>query len=72
MTETTSIKFAALVGIDWADRKHDICLQVADTGEREFSVLEHGPEAIGEWANALRVRFSNQPVAVCLERVRGP
>jgi len=71
MTETTSIKFAALVGIDWADRKHDICLQVADTGEREFSVLEHGPEAIDEWANALRVRFSNQPVAVCLEQRKG-
>ena len=50
MIENTAIEFAALVGIDWADRKHDICLQVADTGEREFSVLEHGPEAIDEWA----------------------
>lgn len=71
MIETTSIEFAALVGIDWADRKHDICLQVAATGEREFSVLMHGPEAIDEWANALRVRFSNQPVAVCLEQRKG-
>ena len=71
MTETTSIKFAALVGIDWADRKHDICLHVTETGEREFSVLEHGPEAIDDWANALRIRFSNRPVAVCLEQRKG-
>jgi transposase len=71
MIENSAIAFAALVGIDWADRKHDICLHVADTGEREFSVLEHGPEAIDEWANALRVRFSNQPVAVCLEQRKG-
>jgi hypothetical protein len=31
--------FAAAVGLDWADRKHDICLQVAGSNEREFSVL---------------------------------
>jgi len=45
MTEKTSSAFAAWVGIDWSDRKHDICLQVAETGEREFLVLEHRPEA---------------------------
>jgi hypothetical protein len=64
--------FAAAVGIDWADRKHDICLQAADSREREFCVLEHKPEAIDDWANALRRRFDNQPVAVCLEQRRGP
>ena len=48
MTEKKKVEYAALVGIDWADRKHDICLQVAETGERELLVLEHGPEAIDE------------------------
>ena len=71
MTEKKKVEYAALVGIDWADRKHDICLQVAETGERELLVLEHGPEAIDEWANALRVRFANRPIAVCLEQRKG-
>jgi hypothetical protein len=34
-------------------------------------VLEHRPEAIDEWANALRERFANQPIAVCLEQRKG-
>jgi transposase len=63
--------YAALVGIDWADRKHDICLQASDAEQREFLVLEHRPEAIDEWANALRVRFGGRPVAVCLEQRKG-
>jgi transposase len=70
MSEKTT-QFAALVGIDWADRKHDICLQVPGEAKREFRVLEHRPEAIDEWANELRVRFDNRPVAVCLEQRKG-
>jgi transposase len=72
MAKTETVEFAAYVGIDWADRKHDICLQVADCTEREYLVLEHRPEAIEEWANALRSRFDNRPVAVCLEQRKGP
>lgn len=65
-------EFAALVGIDWADRKHDICLMPLPGGAREFSVLEHSPEAIDDWANGLRVRFGNRPVAVAVEQRKGP
>jgi transposase len=72
MTESETNGFAAFVGIDWADRKHDICLQPGLEGQREFLVLEHRPEAIDDWANALRVRFGNRPVAVCLEQRKGP
>ena len=46
-------EFAAFVGIDWADRKHDICLQVANTERREFDVLVHRPDAIDQWACSL-------------------
>lgn len=46
-------------------------MQVAATGEREFLVLEHSPEAIDESANALRLRFANQPIGVCLEQHNG-
>ena len=68
----SKVEFAAIVGIDWADRKHDICLQPMPGGQREFAVLEQRPEAIDEWANALRVRFGNRPVAVCIELRKGP
>jgi transposase len=73
MTNTV-FDFAVLVGIDWADCKHDVCLLPADSGPetREFRVLEHRPEAIDEWANSLRARFPGRSVAVCLEQRKGP
>ena len=56
--------FAAFVGIDWSDKKHDCCLMVADTGNKEFSTLAHSPEAIDEWATGLLARFPGQKIAV--------
>jgi transposase len=64
--------FAAFVGLDWADAKHDICRQAAGTERREFLVLEHRPEALDAWVQTLRTRFNGQPVAVCLELHKGP
>lgn len=64
--------YAALIGIDWSDKKHDLCLIDPQTGRREAAILRHAPEAIGEWAAALRARFEGRPVAVCLEQARGP
>jgi transposase len=72
MTQTSHDTFAAFVGIDWADAKHDICLQAAGTAKRERFQLEHTPEAIDAWVTTLRTRFSGQPVAVCLELTKGP
>ena len=72
MTDKTMSDFAALVGIDWADRKHDICLQAGSDGKRELLESEHRPEAIEDRLNGLRVRFENRPVAVCLEQRKGP
>jgi transposase len=64
--------FAAFVGLDWADAKHDICLQVAGSTRREFLRLDHRPEVIDAWVCALRTRFNGQPIAVCLELSKGP
>jgi Transposase len=72
MTQTSHDTFAAFVGIDWADAKHDICLQAAGTATRECFQLDHTPEAIDVWLTTLRTRFSGQPVAICLELTRGP
>src|SRR6266852_9260279 len=65
-------EFAAFVGIDWADAKHDICMQVANAEAREVSVLAHRAEAIEAWASSLRRRFAGRPVAVSLELAKGP
>jgi hypothetical protein len=46
--------FAALIGIDWADRKHDLCLQVPGADAREYTVLPHSTAAIDTWATALQ------------------
>src|SRR6266852_2924542 len=72
MTPVSHGEFAAFVGIDWADAKHDVCLQAAGSAKREGLTLEHTPEAIEAWVSTLRTRFSGQPVAVCLELTKGP
>ncbi|WNZ23611.1 hypothetical protein HJG54_12620 [Leptolyngbya sp. NK1-12] len=38
--------FAALIGVDWSDKKHDIALQAADSTAVELSVVAHTPETI--------------------------
>lgn len=65
------LDFAAFVGLDWADRKHDVALAAAGDPRPEQSVLKHTPEAIDEWACELRQRFDGRPVAVCFEQTRG-
>src|ERR671933_923640 len=72
MTPTSHNTFAAFVGLDWADAKHDGCLQTAGSVKREYFQLEHTPEAIDAWVTTLRTRFNGQPVAVCLELTKGP
>jgi transposase len=65
-------EFAAFIGIDWADRKHDVCLQVPGAAKPEASVLEHRPRVIDAWARQLRERFGGRPIAVCVELAQGP
>jgi Transposase len=72
MTSLPTDEFAAVVGLDWAAAKHDVCLQAADSETREFSVLAHTPEPIDAWVSTLRTRFKGQPIAICLELNKGP
>lgn len=65
-------QYAALIGIDWSDQKHDLCLIETATGKREASILPHSPQKIDEWATTMRARFQGRAVAVCLEQSRGP
>lgn len=63
---------AAYIGIDWADRKHDICLFDVQKKTHESYIIEHKPEKIEEWVEGLRKRFSGQRIAICTEQKRGP
>ncbi len=64
--------FAAFIGLDWSDQKHDLCLVDTATGAQELSVIKQTPESLAEWALALRTRFRGERIAVCLEQSRGP
>lgn len=71
MTSTAIAPYTAYIGIDWADRKHDFCLQAAGNNLLELGVLEHTPEAIEQWVHTLHIRFGG-PIAICLETAKGP
>ena len=58
--------FTAYVGLDWADTKHDICLQEAGSEQREFACVAHQVECIDEWAKSLQQRFGG-PIAIALD-----
>src|SRR5215510_7950821 len=72
MTDVTMQEFAAFIGLDWADAKHDVCLQVAGSDKREGKTLDHRPEVIEAWVTDLRQRFEGQPIAIALELNKGP
>jgi transposase len=71
MNTLNTTSFTAFIGIDWADAKHDICIQSAEGDEREFDVIPHQVERIDEWAHAMRRRFGS-PIAVAVELSKGP
>lgn len=63
--------FTAFVGIDWADAKHDVCIQAAGDENREFARISHKVDEIETWAQSLYRRFGG-PIAVALELSKGP
>ncbi len=63
--------YTAYIGIDWADTKHDVCLQAADSKQREFTSIPHQVDGIEQWAQSLRKRFGG-PIAIALELSKGP
>ena len=64
--------FAALIGIDWADTKHDICEHPNHTEKYQYCVIKSKPEALHDWAMSLKKRYPNQQIAVACELKKGP
>ncbi|NCC94209.1 MAG: IS110 family transposase [Opitutae bacterium] len=64
-------EYAALIGLDWAAEKHDVCVWDAATGEVRQRVVDHTPEALAEWLGDLQAQYPGQRLALCLEQSRG-
>jgi len=72
MKEPAINDFSALIGIDWADKKHDICEMPAATNDYQFSVISSKPQALHDWALSLKQRYPGKPVAIACELKKGP
>jgi transposase len=66
-----NIEIAAFVGLDWADQKHVVTLQEANSDQRQRFTLDQTPEALQSWIQLLRNRFAGRPVAIAVEQKRG-
>ena len=65
-----AVIYAAWIGLDWSDKKHDWSLCTA-AGKKRHGQMKATPEAIELWAADLAREFSGRPVAVALEQTRG-
>jgi len=64
--------FTVLVGIDWADKKHDVCEHVIGTSKYHYSVILSKPESLHEWVMSLKKRYPGRTIAVACELTKGP
>ncbi len=67
----TEVKYAVYVGLDWADKKHDVCIQSNGQTQREFFVIEHSPESIDRWVKSLHKKYKGK-IAIAVELNKGP
>lgn len=63
--------YSLWIGLDWADRKHDVCAFDPISGNRAFEVISHSPEAIDDWLLALHEKYKGR-IAIALELTKGP
>lgn len=72
MKEPIVNDYAALIGIDWADKKHDVCELSGGSKKAKYSVISSKPDALNDWALSLERRYPDQQVAVACELKKGP
>lgn len=63
--------FDAILGIDWADQKHDICLFDNQTQKISYSLIKHNTNAIEDWILNLRSQYQGN-IIVAIELKSGP
>jgi transposase len=67
-----SLPFPAYIGIDWADRKHDLCIYDGQTQTWTHRTIASTPQAIADWVSQLRKQYGEAQLVVGLEQKRGP
>lgn len=63
--------YSVYVGIDWANDKHDLCVQQANSDIRKFKVIKHSANTINAWIIKLHKQYKGQ-IAVAVELSKGP
>ena len=71
MKDTFIDGFSAVIGIDWADKKHDLCCFDCSTAEVAYSTIKSTPEAIHGWVESLLARYPDKPIAIACEQKKG-
>ncbi len=64
-------QYAAYIGLDWADQKHDVSVISSAGGPPVHQVIPHTPEALNEWLGRLRQQYPEGQIAICLEQSKG-
>lgn len=64
-------KYSVYIGIDWANDKHDVCVQVANVSKRNFKVIKHSANEINDWITSIHKQYKGQ-IAVAVELSKGP
>jgi transposase len=70
-TPASNSPVVAWVGLDWADQRHEIRLQAADSPHAESCSVEQKAEVLHAWVTELRARFPQGMIALALEQSRG-
>jgi len=70
LPQTKQSKPGLIIGIDWADQKHDI-YTIDRQGGGTLEQIEHSPEAIDAWLSEKLLLAGGQPIAIILEQSRG-
>jgi hypothetical protein len=49
--------YSVYVGIDWANDKHDLCIQQANSDTRRFKIIKHSAKTINDWIKSLHKQY---------------
>ena len=69
-TQPTAQEPALFIGIDWADKKHDI-FTIDREGHGTSERIDHSAEAIDVWVAEKLRQAGGRPIAILLEQSRG-
>lgn len=61
-----------VIGIDWADREHVVCVLDPQQTRPQFQTLKQQPEEIAQWVAQLQARYPGRELCIALETSQGP